>query len=484
MSTPTCGAVREALSGYLEGDLDPRTAGEVRSHLEGCPACRSELELLRLTVGALRSLPDLPPPAGILAGVRARLRPEPWHRRLLSGRQWLLGVPVGAVATLLVVIGVALFQARYPGIERVVTPAVPGKKGAPTGDEVPPPTPPVPPAVPSAPPAPKGAPTPFSSGKIVQRPEASPKRLTAAPQARPDRATSTGLEIPRAPAPAAAPALEPRVTALQPSPPAEPLVSREESTATSRFVVPAPEPQPEAAGDIAAAGRPDALQGSPDRRTVAPDAREKRPQAVSPLQNQYDVAPTAASPGLESGITPRRGFPVPMQKLTGKGAATGFAPVGAPLDAATSTAPGTIGPGPLAKSSAPSPARSAPVVDTRREAAAAPPLGAVCLLSPDGGTIGEFSGFLKRMGAKDVWIRALEPRELRDAAAPHRERLALLPEPEHGWSVSFRIPPQALAGLFDALAKRPGLRLLVEPAGLRAGDRTAESLELRITVLK
>jgi hypothetical protein len=108
----------------------------------------------------------------------------------------------------------------------------------------------------------------------------------------------------------------------------------------------------------------------------------------------------------------------------------------------------------------------------------------VCLLSPDGGTIGEFSGFLKRAGAREVWIRALEQREVREAFSPHRERLALLPEPGHGWSVSFRIPPQDLAGLFDALEKRPGLRLLVEPAGLRAGDRTAESQEMRMTVLK
>ena len=173
-----------------------------------------------------------------------------------------------------------------------------------------------------------------------------------------------------------------------------------------------------------------------------------------------------------------------MQKLADKGAGTGFATVGAPPNAAKSMAPGTIAPAPRQERSALAPGTPAPVAAARRESAAAPPLGAVCLLAPDGGTIGEFSGLLKRLDATDVWIRALEQREVREAFLPYRERLALLPEPEHGWSVTFRIPPHRVEGLFDALAKRPGLRLLSEPAGLRAGDRTAESLELRITVLK
>jgi len=119
MSTRSCTHVRADLSAYLDGDLDSSAADATSAHLAGCAACRSELALQRLALGALRGLPDLPPPAGILSGVRARLHPEPWYRRLPAGRRWLFGVPVGALATLLVVVGLSLFQARSPGLQEM-----------------------------------------------------------------------------------------------------------------------------------------------------------------------------------------------------------------------------------------------------------------------------------------------------------------------------------------------------------------------------
>ena len=106
MSLRTCRDVRADLSAYLDGELNAGLTSETRVHLESCAECRFELELLRRTVSALRGLPDLPPPAAILAGVRAHMRPEPWYRRLLDGRRWPLGVPIGALATVLVVVGI------------------------------------------------------------------------------------------------------------------------------------------------------------------------------------------------------------------------------------------------------------------------------------------------------------------------------------------------------------------------------------------
>ncbi|HEY6000458.1 MAG TPA: anti-sigma factor, partial [bacterium] len=134
MSPRACEEIRALLPAHLDGELDRDTAAGVGAHLEGCRACREELETLQLAVEALRRLPDLPAPASILNGVRARLRPVPWHRRLLAGRSWLAGVPVGALATLLVVVGVALFQARYPGLrDKAGPPAVTGPGAAPEG---------------------------------------------------------------------------------------------------------------------------------------------------------------------------------------------------------------------------------------------------------------------------------------------------------------------------------------------------------------
>lgn len=50
------------LSAYLDTELSSEEMAEVRSHLEGCPDCRAELEELRATRRLLSSLegPDLP----------------------------------------------------------------------------------------------------------------------------------------------------------------------------------------------------------------------------------------------------------------------------------------------------------------------------------------------------------------------------------------------------------------------------------------
>ncbi len=196
MSAHSCRHVRADLSAYLDGDLDAGLADKTRAHLAGCAACRSELELLRLTVGALHRLPDLPPPAAILSGVRARLRPEPWHRRLF-GAPWHFNFPLGAAATLLVAIGISLLLARYPEMPKSVAPgpilqapSLPAKK---TQAVAAPDAPPAPAArenvarrrsrVPSAPPAPAAEATPPAAApKDAGREDASVRQqLAAAP---------------------------------------------------------------------------------------------------------------------------------------------------------------------------------------------------------------------------------------------------------------------------------------------------------------
>jgi anti-sigma factor RsiW len=123
VSARSCAHVSADLSAYLEGDLDAAAAAAVRAHLDGCAACRSELELTRLSVGALRRLPDLPPPAAILTGVRARLQPQPLQRRLLGARFRQFGVPLSAAATVLVAIGASLLWVRTPERSRQLTEA-------------------------------------------------------------------------------------------------------------------------------------------------------------------------------------------------------------------------------------------------------------------------------------------------------------------------------------------------------------------------
>jgi hypothetical protein len=49
---------REALSAYLDGELDVLAAERLDRHLAQCERCRGELEELRATVSALRELPE------------------------------------------------------------------------------------------------------------------------------------------------------------------------------------------------------------------------------------------------------------------------------------------------------------------------------------------------------------------------------------------------------------------------------------------
>jgi len=65
-----CREVRAQMSGYLDGELEPRAASGVARHTHWCPNCGRMLRNLRRTIeglGALRDLPvswDAPPADG------------------------------------------------------------------------------------------------------------------------------------------------------------------------------------------------------------------------------------------------------------------------------------------------------------------------------------------------------------------------------------------------------------------------------------
>lgn len=115
-----CGEIREQLSPFLEGELAGEERSRIEGHLRTCESCRNDLDLLRRTVGALRELPELPPPAAILQGVREGMEGEGARRRFagfLSRWSWF-GLPAGAVATLLVALGIAFLYERVPEVRR------------------------------------------------------------------------------------------------------------------------------------------------------------------------------------------------------------------------------------------------------------------------------------------------------------------------------------------------------------------------------
>ncbi len=72
-----CARAQEELSAYLDEELTAQEKAELRAHLDGCAACRAELEALRATVDSVRALPRTPAPAGFRDGVMAKLKEAP-----------------------------------------------------------------------------------------------------------------------------------------------------------------------------------------------------------------------------------------------------------------------------------------------------------------------------------------------------------------------------------------------------------------------
>ena len=76
-----CDEIRLQLTEYAAGDLPAREAAAVAHHLDGCPACREELEVEKTLRGTLGSLPvaDCPPGIGDFTPLSApRRRPSRW----------------------------------------------------------------------------------------------------------------------------------------------------------------------------------------------------------------------------------------------------------------------------------------------------------------------------------------------------------------------------------------------------------------------
>jgi Putative zinc-finger len=137
-----CHDARERLSDFHDEALSPGDLGEIRSHLEGCPECRRELERLRATLSILSRVERPRAPVGFVDRVMEAARPVPWYRRLA---RWLF-VPLGtklpaeaAAMAMIAVLGVFLLQ-RTPEMKEAARPefqAPPSRIEAPARVETP-----------------------------------------------------------------------------------------------------------------------------------------------------------------------------------------------------------------------------------------------------------------------------------------------------------------------------------------------------------
>lgn len=152
-----CDAFRGLLSAHLDGALEPADRLRLEAHLEGCAACRRDLEDLRATVEGIRSLEPVEPPPWLEERIleRIRSRPRPLAARITA----LARRPSLQAACVLLVCTAGYLALRISGTLR--------------GPELPP-APGPGPAAPQAAPAPSAEPPPSAPG--AARPQAQPPR--------------------------------------------------------------------------------------------------------------------------------------------------------------------------------------------------------------------------------------------------------------------------------------------------------------------
>jgi anti-sigma factor ChrR (cupin superfamily) len=121
-----CGDLREKLSAYLDGDVSVEERAAMDAHLEICQDCRDAFADLEKTVGYLRGMEDVEPPAWLAQKVMTTVRKEAesrqrWRRKLLY--PLYLKVPAQAAAlVLIVVVGLYVFRATEPEMKVAMAP--------------------------------------------------------------------------------------------------------------------------------------------------------------------------------------------------------------------------------------------------------------------------------------------------------------------------------------------------------------------------
>jgi hypothetical protein len=107
MNRPETDHPVEALSAYLDGELDSAEAASVEAHLRQCEECARLLDGLRLLSHAASAEEPPPVPAGLAGRIVRRLEPEP-VRRPGFGLAWLqsFGAPLAAAAAGLLAAGI------------------------------------------------------------------------------------------------------------------------------------------------------------------------------------------------------------------------------------------------------------------------------------------------------------------------------------------------------------------------------------------
>lgn len=128
-----CGAVRERLSGHLDGELEAHEARMLEAHLQACPACGRHWHELREALELLAELPQADVPDVIAAKVLSRVEAETrgpslraLYRSSWAARPLILPSLVPAALLLSLTLGLVL-RLDGPAISDEPLPPVPAQ---------------------------------------------------------------------------------------------------------------------------------------------------------------------------------------------------------------------------------------------------------------------------------------------------------------------------------------------------------------------
>jgi len=176
--------MRRKLSAYLENAVTDEEKAEIKSHLGSCGTCRGAIADLEMTVGYLKTLPDIEPPPWLTAKIMAKIREKSAPKMTLWRRLFFplyIKLPIEAVALVFLCV-TGLYLARTIGTQApIITPShIPQHTTEPPSAAAP--TAPIPQGrIRSAQPG-KPLPPPTVSAPVPQQPELEPEAAPERPR--------------------------------------------------------------------------------------------------------------------------------------------------------------------------------------------------------------------------------------------------------------------------------------------------------------
>jgi hypothetical protein len=115
--------IRLKLSAYLDNAVNSEEKAEIKRHLGGCGNCRGAIADLDLTIGYIKSLPEIEPPPWLTARILARVpatatsRPGLWQRLFLPLH---VKLPIEALILVFLCVAAYFYHVRMTGTQALL----------------------------------------------------------------------------------------------------------------------------------------------------------------------------------------------------------------------------------------------------------------------------------------------------------------------------------------------------------------------------